>query len=167
LCKTIDSALVPTPRLGATSNDPETGIANESQSKSDPSPKVNFARLFCEMEGFRFGFDDNCELDSGIYEYGRPEFTFERGEVGGCEIGWRAGSGVGDVDEFVGGKLDERGGNRDEEDGVRSGGDIDGGEISEDETRGTDDLDGSDGDGSGGATSGTVDLNLESVLQCL
>ena len=161
--KTIGSALVS--RLGpgavASGKDPETETANESQSKSDSSPKVNFARLFNEMDDFRFGFDDNCEFDSGMDEGGRPKFSFEDGGLGACEIGWRGG---GDIDKFVGGKLDERGGNGAEEDRVRSGGELDGGEISEDETSGTGDLDGTDGDGSGAIS--TVDLNSESALQC-
>ena len=75
------------------------------------------------MDGFRFGFEDDWEFDSKMDEESRPEFTFRDGELGGCEIGWRAGSG-GDVDEFVGGELDERrgdGGELSVEDGVRNG----------------------------------------------
>jgi hypothetical protein len=119
LDKTTGSAPVLTFRLGAfaaAANDSGTETANESQSKSDTSPKVNFARLFCEMDGFRIGLEDDWEFDSG-----KPEFTFGDGELGG----WRAGSG-GDVDEFVGGEHDGRGGNGGElsEDGVKRGGDL-------------------------------------------
>ena len=163
--KTIGSTPVSTFRPGALATAPEAEIPNESQSKSDPSPKVNFARLFCEMDNFRFGFEDDWEFDSGLDEGGGPEFTFGDGELGGS---WRAGSGGGDVDvhEFVGSELDGidgNGGEPSEEDGVRSGEEPDGGEFSEDGVRGGVDLDG--GDDSGGAISGAVDLNSESVLR--
>jgi hypothetical protein len=132
LGKTIGSAAVPL----ATANDPETERANKSQSKSDPSPKVNFARLFCETDSFRFGFD------SGMDE-GRSESTYG---LGGSEIGWETGSG--------GDELDGRGeGELSEEDGVRSGGELDGREYG---VRGGLDRSGSDGSG----------FNSESVLQC-
>lgn len=166
--KATGSAPVRTFRLGAlaTASDPEIETANESQSKSSPSPKVNFARLFCERDSFKFGFKDDWEFDSGMDEGGKPKLTFGDGELGGCEIGWRVGSG----DEFVNGELDGRGGNGGElgeEDGVRSGGELDGGEFSEgrvrrgseDGVRGGDDL-----DGSGGAISGTVDFNSGSCV---
>ena len=73
--KTIGSTPVSTFRLGALATAPET--ANESQSKSDPSPKVNFARLLCEMDSFRFGFEDDSGVDT-------PEVTFGDEELGGC-----------------------------------------------------------------------------------
>jgi hypothetical protein len=190
LGKTIGSAPVPTFRLEAlaNANDPET--AEESQSNPDPSPKVNFARLFCEIDGFRFGFENGWgfdsgmdeggrsestfgdggfengwEIDSGMDDGGRSESTFGDGELGGC---CRARSG-GDIDESVVDELDGRGGNEgelSEEDGVRSDGELDRGEFSEDGVRGGGDLEGSGGDGSG-AISGTVGFNSESVLRCV
>ena len=59
--KITGSVSVPTFRLGAVgaANDVVTESANGSQSKSDPSPKVNFARLFCEIDGFRFVLEDD------------------------------------------------------------------------------------------------------------
>lgn len=110
------------------------------------------------MDSFRFGFENDWEFDSGMDKGGRAKFT----SGGGCEIGWRAGSG-GDVDGSVDGELDGRsgdGGELGEEDGVRSGGELDVGEFSEDGVR-----DGGDLDGSGGAKSGGVDLNSGSALQ--
>ena len=156
---TIGLPPVPRSRLGAlaTANGSETGAGNVSQSKSDPSPKVNFARLFCETDGFRFGFED-WEFDSGMDEGGRPESTFGDGDLGGCEIDWRARSG-GDVDESFGCELDGRGGNGGElrEDGVRSGGELDGGEFSEDGVKGGGELDGGEFSEDGVRSGGELD----------
>ena len=126
------------------------------------------------MVGFKFGFEDDWEFDSGMDEDDRSESTSGDGELGRCEVVWKAGSG-GDGDEFVDNKFKGRGeelivehgvrnsGELDREEfckeGVRSGGEFDGEESSEDGVRGGGDL---DGDGSGGAIS--VDLNTESVV---
>ena len=141
--KTTGSVPVPTFRLGALTT-AETETANESQSKSDPSPKVNFARLFCERDSFKFGFEDDWEFDSGMDEDGKPKFTSGDGELGGRELS--------------------------EEDGVWSGGELDGGEFSEDGVRrGSEDgvRGGDDLDGSGGAISGSVDFNSGPALLCV
>jgi len=113
--------------------------------------------LLCEMDGFRFGIEDDWESDSGMDEGGaRPEFTSGGGGDGDaldgrCKI---VELGVRNSGELDRGELSE--------DGVRSGGEFDGEESSEDGVKGGGDLDGSGGDGSRGGSI-SIDFNLESV----
>ena len=175
--ETIGSGSSPTIRPeAATGSEVET--ADDSQSSSDPSPKVNLARLRCEIDGLRFELEDDWGFDSGMEEGGKSESTSGDGEVG-----WKSGMGE-DGDDSVGNELDGRGmivehgvrsrGELDRgefgEDGVRSGGEFDGEESSDDAVKRGGDLEGivgamSDDNNSGSVaelsnpTSGTCRMN--------
>jgi hypothetical protein len=185
LCRTTGSASESTFELEAvfpaSANDAEAAIG--SQSKSDSSPKVNFARLVGEMDGFGIVFDWEVTIANG-----NDDGLGER-EIGIC------GSG-GDGNDFVGiggsgGELGVRvesdgndfvgrggsGGELGKEDGVGSDGVLDGIGVSGGEFDRSDGVlegrGGSEGEpgeengvkgGGDGSGCGSISFNVDSVL---